>query len=449
MIPVHLERRRTSVRSTKSEGASLFTSFKPNRLGQASFLSAVQGALGAISILGALKLLIMRDGLEAAGLWSLCMSIVAILRVADVFNSASLARLVAASDEGSLAKAETIDTVTIATIGYYVCAIALGISVAPAAIDEFVEPEQLEVANALIPWLVSSLFFLVLMTSQANALDGLHLADVRAKTYIGGQLLFCVLSVVLVSAHGIIGLAAAQAIQYATVTVVMRWFVRSGVNELSLWPRHFSQSVLADAFSYSSKLQFAAVPILIYEPIARILINAFGGLAVLAIYDLAYKICSYARLMMEAASRPLVPEFARKPANGIKSRSAAFAKAMRITFGSTIAIYLSIGIFSPIISVVMLGAVRWDFLVALLVLSGAWAVAGFALIPKLYARAKGVMRWNIASEWVVAITTIVSILIMDRLNLIPSSLVFAPALAIAVGNGLGFWGNMRATKVLN
>lgn len=409
-------------------------------LRQNSVLSLVQGLASTIVFFVSIRLLIQVTGTEIAGLWSLTVGLVAFLRIPDISGGSGLARLVAMCADNQTRKIGFIDTVSVVLVTYYLLAISAGYFIFPVLIQSMVAPEYLSTGQALIPWVLISLVLTVLLAAQTSALDGMMRADLRAKVLMAGSVVFGITSLTLIPRYGVFGFAAAQVGQQVTCLIGARWFLVRELPGLRMWPRVFLVSTMREAMGFGLQIQANSVPQIIYEPVARIMINNFAGLHTLAIYDLSYKLCSYTRLMIQAAATPLLPAFAGLQSAEPARAAELYGKATILTGRLTGFVFVGVCLSAPLVSWFLFGEVLGEFLVSVGLLSVAWSLAGIGLVPRLFAQAMGRMHWNIVGEWAIAALTIGLGFIFAK-TLGNNWIVVGVAAAVAVGQIVQIFGN--------
>lgn len=410
-------------------------------LARNSALSFVQSAVGTACYFFVYRLLVADAGTEALGLWSLTVGIVAFGRLADVSGGAGLSRMVAIADSKH-GSAKYIDTVTIATVVLYAFIILITVAPFSTLVSRSIDPKFHEVGQWLV-WMTSaSLFFNAVSSTQLSAIDGMHRSDVRSIIQIFGFTLFAIVSYITIPRVGVRGMAIAQVIQFIVILFVARMFLVFNVNDSKFIPYRFSWKVFTETFRYGIKLQLTSLAGLVFDPLSRVVINHFGGLSVLGIYDLSYKVTAYTRMLAVSAAAPLVPEFSRRYLNdregGISLAKSAFSK-----FNSMTAFALGMTcLASPFISYFVLSELSPMFLTNIVVLSVAWYVASLGNVFQLYAQAAGILRWNIIGQWAIALASVIFGIIAGQAGH-GSFVAIGVAAAIGLGSLLSLIGNLR------
>ncbi|MER9061659.1 oligosaccharide flippase family protein [Mesorhizobium sp. M0698] len=411
-------------------------------LGRNSALSFAQGAVGTICYFLVYRLLIAEAGTEVLGLWSLTVGIVAFGRLADVSGGAGLSRMVAIADHDSESAAVYIDTVTIATAILYTAIIVATLIPFSRMVVASIEDRFHEIGQWLVVVTSMSLFLNVMVSSQLSALDGLHRSDIRSIIQICGFLIFILLSYALIPHIGVKGMALSQVAQFVLVLVLARAVLVAKISGLGFVPMQFSRKAFLETMSYGIKLQVTSLAGLVFDPLSRIMINHFGGLSVLGIYDLAYKITAYTRMLIVSASMPLIPEFSRRyihdraaGKNLVNTVFPKFAALTALAFGMTC-------LCAPLVSYFVLSQISSIFIINVAVLSIGWYISTLGNVIQLYAQGAGMLRWNIAGQWAIAAGSVIFGYIAGEAGY-GAYVAVGVATAVAFGSLVGIVGNLR------
>lgn len=411
------------------------------RLTRGAAFSLVQSATGIVAYFLAMRLLIAEAGTVAVGLWSLTVGTVAIIRLVDVSGGAGLARLVSRLQDDGDAKAVVIDTVTAFIFAFHLLLVLVAILPLEFAIAHMVPPAQVALAQELILWSAVILIMTVVGSAQANAIDGLHKVDVRSVILFVASLIFGGVSLFAIPRWGVRGIAMAQFAQTAAVLIGTRALLVAQLPALRAWPRRLSVPVLRDALPYGAKMQASSVPLLIYEPLARVIINYLAGLHALATYDLAYKLCVYTRNFIQAAAQPLIPALSRLVVEDHDAARRLFTRSFRIFLIAGAVIFAGVALMSPVVSYVLLGQISSDFIIATVAMAVASVVGTAAFVPSVLAQATGHLKWNIAGQWSIAFLT-VTLVPAIGLAIGTDWAIVGTALAVAIGYAMIIAGNI-------
>ncbi|HUF55571.1 MAG TPA: hypothetical protein VMM55_03325 [Thermohalobaculum sp.] len=387
-------------------------------------LSLAQGLAGMVTVLILYRVLVISTDVETLGLWSLTVGIVAFLRVADFSGGAGLNRLVAVARSNGESMGRTIDTVVVFVIALYAALLLAAFvpfrHLVVATVDDAFDPT----ARALVVWTLLSVFLSAVGNSQSSAIDGVQRAWLRATVQLCGLAIFLGLGMFLIPTAGVLGMAWAQAAQLGFVVVAGRVVLWRTVPDLNLLPTAFSLPVLRSSIGYGAKLQGMGLAVLVFEPGSRIVINHLGGLETVAVFNLAYRLTSFARLLVVSAFLPLIPEFALRHEQDRAARDRLFENTTRFLLPAASLMFCGTCIVAPFVSLYVLFEISPAFLLNAGALSVAWFVATLGQGSITMARGAGLMRWNIIGQWTTA------------LGSLPLAFVFA-ALAGAEYAGIG------------
>lgn len=394
----------------------------------------VQGLVSTLAYFLIIRQVIVWHGATVAGSWSMVVGLCAFLRVADVFGGMGLARLLARPGMTGHARVALIDTVMQTTLIYYALASALAL---PALQIIAAAPDR-----ALVPLALLLLLASAISTTSLAALDGIGRADLRTRIASLGAVASCLMALWWIPALGLRGLAAALIVQTAGQALVARWALTRILPGCDWRLNRYSVAALRDATRFGLGLQAGFLPLLIYEPLSRVLVGRLVGLEALAVFDLAYKLASYARLLLQSATTPLMPEFARLGTGA----GALYRRAGRLTGWLTAAQWLLTVAAAPLVSLLTLGAIRPGFVLSAAVFATAFAIASLGLVPSLFAQSQGRLGWTIAGQWTIAAGMPLLGTVLWSGAAPTSALVPAMAAAVAAGYGLALAGNRRIAQ---
>lgn len=413
-----------------------------DRSSRNGLLSLAQALLTIVTYFLVMRHVVVALGLEALGLWSLTMSLVAFVRMLDLGLAHIPARMVAAKTGDGLAQARVVDSSAFAGLGAFVLmGIASYYALRPVLIGSL-EP----VLHAEAIWLLLGIVAVLPLNSLAlvhlGAIDGIGRADIRALVAIAGLLLYAGAALLLIRPYGIMALVYAQLVQHGLALVVARVLLRSRIAALGLFPVRFCLSVLKEAASFGVRLQFSTLPMALFDPLCRLLIGRLAGLELLAIYELASKFAASTRTLVQAFANPLLPELARLL---VEDRPAARARySVSQTVISSLGLLVSTAqiLALPMVSCLLLGGFDPAFILVSAVLSLAWGVTCIGLVPQLYARAAGRLRHAMVGQWLLLV---LGGLLVPFASLLRDALwmLVAPGLAILIGHLVAFAGEVR------
>lgn len=384
--------------------------FRLSQLGRNSAFSLVQAAVSVAASFIVYKVLLNSRGVEALGVWSLTVGAIAFARLADLSGGNALTRLIAVSadERPGYGDAEAVDTVTLFTAALYlliglVAYVPLRAYLSSAIPQRFVPDLALLLPVTLLCLVISSIG-----ATLGSAIDGLNRADLRAKANLVSQIVFAVVSLLLIPRLGINGVALAQLLQFSLFTIINRVILISKVAGLRLLPVHVSTAAFRSMIGYGTRLQLLTLAGIIFDPLTKVIINHAAGVAALAVYEIAYRIVSQSRQLIVSASTPLVAVFA---VMGDKDRADApplLKRAGRLIFVSNGLVACVIVLASPLASLFFVKTISSEMIFAIVALAFGFVLNALTVPLYLYAQGVGVLRWNIASQMTLAIVTVLA-----------------------------------------
>ena len=389
--------------SAISQTKSLLSLSGPSVLRRNISFAAVQAVMSLSVVFLAYRLLIRHAGLEVLGLWSLLTAGSVAARLADISGAGGLARFVAeerAADRNPNLHVHTVVLTSLAMNGLLSGALFLA---SGRLIAHFIETRHQAMAVDLVPWAILLIGLLMpLVTAITSAVDGLQRADIRAKVTIGSLVVFLGGCLVLIPRYGIWGFLAAQAAQQILVLVACWIVLRCYIPELGLIPHRWSGPVFRQTAAYGLKMQANALAGMLSDPVAKMLLSQWGGLSAVAVYELAARLVLGMRSLLVQAAQPLIPAFAEQSSNRAQLKQ-LLRRSSRMTGKAVALSALVVALASPAYNYFMLGELSNAFMGTLFFLIVGYGINSLAVPYYFLGTAINVMRWNIASQVLMAI----------------------------------------------
>lgn len=342
------------------------------------------------------RLVIKQGGIEAIGVWSTIYAWTNLIRLGDAGVAVAATRFLAMWDVGKEQQrvrtyAETALLTNIVQFGALALIAYAGIS---PFVDRIVGANHAAEARHVLPWLLLGFFLLNVAGTLMGMLQGLHLGYRRSQLSVFGTMIQLAAVLVLVPSHGLIGLAWAQVAQYAIVMLLAFAAVSRKLGRV-LRPYSFDLPAFRDMLGYSLKAQVVNIANGLIEPVSKMLVGHFGGMAAQGLYELAYKTVLLPRNLIAStvtAAMPSITALFRADRQRLRQ---LYARAFRLSAQLMTAASLAVVALAPLPSLFWLNridATYWLY-VALLALGFLGNVVG---IPAyLLGMASGHMRNNI------------------------------------------------------
>jgi O-antigen/teichoic acid export membrane protein len=425
--------------------ASVFaraSSLMGSRLSRNGLLSLGQAVITILAYFIVMQQVVSIAGLEALGLWSVAMSLVAFVRMLDLGGIQVLAKLVAASADDEVGQAYFVDSAAIASLVAFCFIATIAYVGLKPILHGSIDPSLYRESDSLLIGIVAVLPLTSLALVHLGALDGIGRADIRALISIISVVLYAVTAFLLLDDHGIFALVYGQFVQQGFAFIFSRGLVCKQVGTIGAWPTKLSLEKLNEIFSFGARLQVSILPLALFEPLCRLVIGRSVGLELLGIYELASKFAASTRQLIAALGNPIMPEFARLLVADERAAKERFAttQPLIVLFAmlGTIAQIISL----PIASLILIGKIDPVFILSSSAISLAWGVACIGLVPQMYARAAGYLRYAIIGQWVMLI---LGSILLALANILRNdvAILIAPAISIIVGYVIAYLGEVR------
>lgn len=397
------------------------------------------------------RLVVQQGGTAALGLWSAMTAAIYVIRMGDVGMGSATERQVAATDahtEPARTRA-LLDTALLLNALLFVALTGLGWLLLSNHMDWVIPADTVAQAEALriLPLMLAGFVISNLANVISGGLRGLHLAWMAAYLAVAGALLQLGMIVALVPILGVEGLAWAQLAQNSLIGL-LAWvlFNRHLAKECDFrpppLPQRGSRALLGELFSFSIRAQAVNLANGLLEPASKLMVGHSGGLGVLGLFEMAYKMVALPRNAVVSGVLGMTPAMTRLLVSDPSEATRLYYRARRLVAMSTGAVLALVVLGSPIASILLLGRID-----EVLVTFVAFMAMGFwlnAIGAPAYAVgfAAGRMKGNLIS----ALISLGSVLLFGWLlqQIYPDhGPVMASATALAIGGLFILWRNQR------
>jgi O-antigen/teichoic acid export membrane protein len=419
------------------------------RLTRNALVSLIQPLTGMFCLFGAYRILTDKVGVEGVGLWSLLVAGSLVARLADVSGSGGLARFVAVerAKTGGGEAVTFIHTVTLTTLIFNALAGGVFWLASGWLVTRFVEPAMVGEARRMIPWAVLSVVVATpVATTLCSAIDGTQRADQRAVLLSVSSVVFLLMTWRLVPQFGGVGFAVAQLLQQVFVIAGAWWLVRRQVPGVGLMPYRWRTSIFKETVGFGAMLQATALASLLTEPTAKLMLNHWGGLALVGYYEFALRLLLQLRGLLVAAVQPIMAAVAGLGDDRVQLAN-LLEKATRLSIFAGVGLTLGAVLVSPLYSYLMLGHVRAELVTVVGALAFAFGVNAISVPFYFAAMGRGVMRWNLITQAQAAATILIFGSVFGIMFGGPG-VIASLALAIVIASGVTLLGNAWALGLL-
>jgi O-antigen/teichoic acid export membrane protein len=364
--------------------------------------SIAEIVISGISLFLLYKYVVSFLGLKALGIWSLVLASTSLVRLADLGAAAGLSRFVALAltKNDRTSARDFVETSLLANLCIYTFASALFGVPLWWGIQFLIPFDSVAQARTLLPYALASFALLNTNGVTLEALVGIQRTDIKCKIVILSLIVQIVVVLALVPFIGLVGMGLGQIAQYA-VSMVLSWLAfRSllGPSLVPILPRRFNRSAFWQLFSFGIKLQLMNLISFVFEPLTKFVVSAVGGLQILGIFEMTYRMVLQARHLIVAPMHQLVPAFAHLNETNPSETARLYTRAVMEAILMGTSIFFLIVIASPLISRIWIGAYDPTFVIFTSLLCLGWLASALSTPAYLLGISSGRVRWNITGH---------------------------------------------------
>lgn len=298
------------------------------------------------------RFLITKLGANLLGLWSLIVATSSIANIANFGITSSLVKFVADKNANNETEnlGKLIFTALISiTILYTILAIFI-LLCAPLIIGMIVDIKYIDIALKLLPYSLSCLLINSIGGVFTSTLEGIQKNYLRNFIYIITSVIFLFSTFALVPRFGIIGVAIAQNIQGGIILIYTFLQTKQNIPSFRLRKWNWDRIEFFSMLNYGYKFQLISIMQLIVDPITRALLSKFGGLAMLAYYEMAYRLVAQVRSVIINAYQVTIPVIAHFNQTQKSSLKSFYIKTFPFVLTSSVIAISALIFFSGLLS---------------------------------------------------------------------------------------------------
>ncbi|MFT3737373.1 MAG: oligosaccharide flippase family protein [Breznakibacter sp.] len=268
---------------------------------------------GQVALIGVIyyflyKYLLDELGVELLGVWSVVMSTSSIANIADLGIATSMVRFVALYDHRkNLARIpQLIFTGFMFNIVIFIPSCLIIWPIAYFALGNVVEIEYVSLARQLLPFSLLCVLLNSLSGVYGSLLDGFRQNYIRNSIFTFSSFVFLLLAIWSVKQFGLIGIVWAQVFQ-SFLSLVLCIFFAIRVIQFNPFRWAWSKRIFKEIFNYGIKFQLTSITGILNEPVTKMLMSKFGGLAFTGYFEMANKLIMQIRGVVVSANQSLMP----------------------------------------------------------------------------------------------------------------------------------------------
>lgn len=377
------------------------------RVARNAAFSVLQVVLSALALLATYWLLMRWLTIEEIGLWSLVVGSTMVARLSELGLGAGVLRFVAA-DLAAGRGDRAAGSVGMAAVLVAALVTILAVVVQPVLGHYLyrLTPAHLHAAvDALLPAALAGVVIGAVGNVFTSAIDGAQRMDWRAAIQVGSSLVQLALTALVLPRFGLAGLGLVQVAQALFVLLLgiaaTLWLISQPPGAYC----RFDRGRLGELLRYGGGLQVSAIAQLLFEPLLKILLTAFSGLALTGYFDMANRIVLQFRSLIVAAYGALVPHVAARTGDGIAAPAqvrALHRDAVAILRFALPPYFALVAAVLPLALVLWKGQFDATFLQVALIQAAAWSCNLIALPAYMLYLGLGRLRWTVLSHVAIA-----------------------------------------------
>ncbi|MDI1254741.1 MAG: oligosaccharide flippase family protein [Flavobacterium sp.] len=328
-------------------------------------------AVGQVIAVGITYLVLYRYlkdtiGIELLGVWSLIIATTSVALIANFGISTSIIKFVATyhtrGDLESLKK--LIFTSSVFIIVTYTIISLLILVFGNFILPYVIEKKYVAVAQEILPYSLISLIINALGGVISSCLDGIQKNYIKSYILSFSALILLVLSMLLTKDYGLKGLVFAQIFQGILVLLISVFFIARSVPGIFTLKWNWSKTLFKEIIDYGLKMQALSIMQMSFEPITKVMLSKFGGVAMVGYYEMANRLVSQFRSLIVSANQVVIPIVAEAKENNTGYIKSLYLKTFSIVFILNILLVSGIIVMTPLISYFWIGEIVPFFIFA-------------------------------------------------------------------------------------
>jgi len=309
------------------------------------------------------KFLLGTIGIALLGVWSIVLATTSVGRLSQLGFGPSVVRFVAlnVARRDFDGVANVVHSGLIFIGGVSAVAILIFFPFARWGLGLVVEPDVLEPALELLPWALGSLWLTMIAGVYQAGLHGYQRMDLRTTLVMMSTILYLLLALAFVPAHGLMGLAWAQLVQSAVLLVATAGLLKLIQPTLPLLPTRFRKDTFRELMTYGLNVQATTALNMVLDPLTKGLLAKFGGVALVGWYEMANRMVIQLRSLLNSASEALVPAFAHLQQTDAAAVQRVYLEAYRVVFFLVMPALAFTVVATPLVSEVWIGRYEAHF----------------------------------------------------------------------------------------
>jgi O-antigen/teichoic acid export membrane protein len=330
--------------------------------------------LMTILTLSSFSILVRLTDIKTIGLWVLLNSLLSFSRMADFWSTGLVTFVAEDVGRGNRVGAARLVSTAMFTgaAGFFSLVIVVGPLLYFFA-DRIPGVEDVAQVQRMLPLMCVTFWLTSVAITYHVGFLGFDRPIFKLIQNVGGNLIFLVLSLLLVPRYGVWGILTAQCIQGFLALgfgiAVFHGRVAGNATRF-IWNLDDFKRLA----KFGSKATLVGFLQIASDPLIRLLMSKFGGLGAVTLMELATRMIVAVRGLIMSVGQLLVPNFARVSVEEVAATQRLYADARKIFMLVTVPILSCLLAIGPLLEYLMLGQHTKLFLPMLWLLSVGWGV---------------------------------------------------------------------------
>ncbi len=279
-------------------------------------LNLIQTIITSLLFLFLSKFILKALGSQNLGLWFLLTSYTAIAHFFNFGFASSLSKYITeVKNDKNFNISELIQSVFYSIFFIAGFFIASSYPIIFYFIPRFIPPEFIDSAYKILPLMLLAIWINSISSCFQFSLDGLNLSYKKNTILIFSNTIYVLLNVKFIPRFGFQSLAYCQ-IAYFIILLVFNWISIKRALKMPFLPCYWSFKYLNLIAKYSIKNQISEGINLFNDFITKLLVSFFGGLELVAFYDLINQIFTKVKAVLLSSSKIYIPVLVEKGKKG-------------------------------------------------------------------------------------------------------------------------------------
>ncbi len=368
-------------------------------------MSVVQVLVVSGTLFVLYKFLLGTIGVRQLGIWSLVMATGSLTQLSNLGMTGGVTKFVAsyaAREEHELAS-QVVQTAVLSLSFSTGIVLALLLLFARPLLSLFVPADSLATALSIVPHALLSLWIMIIPGVFQAGLDGYHRIDSRNVVVILGSLLYLGVCCLFTLKWGLRGLAAASVFQNLWLLLVTRRVLKKHIPSLPIFRYRWNFPLFKEMLAYGVRFQAISASIMATDPVTKIFLSKFGGLAAVGYYDMCNRMVQQLRGLIVVPGYSLVPAAADLKERNAERIAPLYFSSYDLTFCIATGAYGLLVMCAPLISRLWIGHHEPVFVAFTVILSLGWFFNILSAPVYFINLGTGDLKWNLVGHVATAV----------------------------------------------